>query len=404
MGGEQKYPAVLMRVLFFEPYPMGLGGNFQTQAGFIRFLAKRDVSILVVAPRDGIALDEFRRMGVECQVVHPPNSIVQYGGGVFRHGAIRRLRSVLDLLRYNLRLGSLIRKRKVDVVYANCVRAALSAGFAARMAGCPMLLYIKGELANPLIDRLSFLLADRILFFCESNRDDKYPRLIRRFRKKIDILKIGFDPGVIRDAEARDHTALRRELGIEDGWSNAVVLGQLYRPKGQHLAIEALATIVKDVPNVRLYLVGDEVIREYRGYRGELESLVRRHGLEEHVRFTGWRTDALDIVAEMDIVIHPSLAEGFGRAVLESMALGLPVIASKVGGLREAIKNGENGFLVDPGDTMAIADRWRELLASEELRRRLRQEGRRTVFTEYLMEDKAARFAEILGEMANAKA
>ena len=181
---------------------------------------------------------------------------------------------------------------------------------------------------------------------------------------------------------------------------NAVVVGQLYRPKGQHFAIEALSRLVAEFPQARLYLTGDHVIEEYRPYKAKLEALIEQHGLAKQVRFTGWRKDALDIVSLMDIVIHPSLAEGFGRAVLESMALGRPVIASSVGGLREAIQDGQNGFLVIPGDVDAIAIRWRELLSNPELRQRLGKEARQTVSTHYLIDDKVARLSEIWFEMA----
>ena len=80
-----------------------------------------------------------------------------------------------------------------------------------------------------------------------------------------------------------------------------------------------------------------------------------------------------------------------------------PVIASKVGGLREAIKDGKNGFLVEPGDVDAIEGRWRELLADRELRMRLGQEAKRTVFAEYLIDDKVDRLSEIWAEMARGK-
>mgnify|MGYP001331635522 CR=1 FL=1 len=79
-------------------------------------------------------------------------------------------------------------RNNVDVVYANCVRTALTVGLATRLAGVPMLLYIKGELDNSLLDRIALLLANRVLFFCEANRDDHYPRFIRAIRNKISIL------------------------------------------------------------------------------------------------------------------------------------------------------------------------------------------------------------------------
>lgn len=393
-------PKSPIRVLFFEPYPMGLGGNFLTQRLILERLDRKRFHPIVVAPLDGIALDHFRAMGVECVVMPPPGALGRYGGAVLRAGVFSRLKSAIDLVRYNIHLAGFFRTRKVHLVYANGVRAQLSVGLGAWLAGVPTLLYIKGEFANPLIDRLCFLLASKMLFFCIQNRDDKYPLFVRWFCRKIEILRIGLDAALITEVERRDHSSIVRELDIDPSCLNAVVVGQLYRPKGQHFAIEALSRLVAEFPQARLYLAGDHVIEEYRPYKAELEALIEQYGLAKHVRFIGWRTDALDIVSLMDIVIHPSLAEGFGRAVLESMALGKPVIASAVGGLREAIQDGQNGCLVVPGDTDAIALRWRELLSSPELRQRLGKEAQRTIFTDYLIDDKVARLSEIWSEMA----
>lgn len=393
-------PSHLIRVVFYEPYPMGFGGNFLTQRLILERLDRKRFLPIVMAPMNGVALDEFRKMGVECVIMPPPGKLGRYGGAVLRANMLGRLKSAFDLVRYNFQIAYFLRSQKVDVVYANCVRAQLSVGLAAWLARAPSLLYVKGELANPIIDRLCFVSASRILFFCAQNRDDQYPRLVRWFRRKIGILRIGLDPALVAEVERRDHSELRQELDINSSYLNVAVLGQLYQPKGQHFVIKALSMLVAEFPQIRLYLVGDHVIEEYRPYKAELEALIDQYGLAQHVRFTGWRKDALEIVSLMDIVIHPSLAEGFGRAVLESMALGKPVIASAVGGLREAIQDGRNGYLVEPGDVETIALRWRELLSSPELRQELGREARRTVFADYLIDDKAAHLAEIWAEMA----
>ena len=395
-------PNNICRVVFFEPYPMGTGGNFLTQKLILERLDRKRFQPIIVAPMEGVALDRFRELGVECVVIPPPGALGSYGGAVLRANFLSRLKSAFDLIKYNFQVASFFRKRKIDVVYANCVRAQMCLGLAAWFTRVPSLLYIKGEMVNPIIDHLCFVSATRILFFCAQNRDDKYSHLVRWFGRKINILRIGLDPASINKVEGCDHSGLRHELDIDPNCLNTVVLGQLYRPKGQHFTVEALARLVKEYPQTRLYLVGDHVIEEYRPYKTELESLIDQYGLAKHVRFTGWREDALKIVSLMDIVIHPSLAEGFGRAVLESMTLGKPVIASAVGGLREAIQDGRNGYLVRPGDVDAIAHRWSELLSSPELRQRLGQEARRTVLADYLIDDKVSRLSEIWADMATA--
>src|SRR5436190_880588 len=83
---------------------------------------------------------------------------------------------------------------------------------------------------TPFLDRVGFAIADRILFFCGKNRDDKYQPLVQRYASKIGILKIGLDPAAIREAEPSDKRALSRDLGIDPERFNIVALGQVYRP------------------------------------------------------------------------------------------------------------------------------------------------------------------------------
>lgn len=378
-----------------------VGGNLRTLSYILEQLDRRAFDPVVVAPMETEFLQRMRDAGTECVVISPPASIDRYGGKVLRAGPLAKVRSITDLVQYNRRIRRFIRERGgFDVIYANSIRAVLSVGLAARATKTPLLWYIKGELNNPWLDRAGFRLADRVLFFCETNRDDKYPSVIRRHRDKIGILKIGIDWRVVEDVERRDKSRTVAELGLDRAHINTVVLGQLYRPKGQHLAIEAMASLAADFPQARLYIVGDHVIEEYREYRGELDALVAKHGLQDRVIFTGWRTDALDILASSDIVLHPSLSEGFGRAVLEAMALGRPVVASKVGGLREIIRHGENGFLVDPGDAAAIAQHWRALLQNPSLRETFSRNARAAVRHEYLLSDKIDQLAGIWREMA----
>lgn len=389
-----------IRVVFYEPYPMGLGGNFITQKLLLERIDFKKFYPIVLAPSEGAALDHFRKMGVECLVVPPPVSLNRYGGKVLKERLLVRLKSAFDLVSYNIKLSRYLRQHSIALVYTNGVRAQLSIGLGARLANVPNLLYVKGELNNPVIDRLSLVLASKILFFCPQNRDDKYPYLIKWFAAKISILRIGLDQAFVRLVKKRSAVGLKKALKFDKMYFNTVVVAQLYRPKGQHLAIQALSKIVKEFPNVRLYLLGDHVIDEYIPYKLELDMLIKEYGLQEHVHFTGWRKDSLDIVNLMDLVIHPSLAEGFGRAVLEAMALGTPVIASAVGGLREAIKDGCNGYLVEPGDVSAIAQRWRLLISDPQLRKRVGSAAEQTVFSNYLIDDKAADMFRIWAEMA----
>jgi glycosyltransferase involved in cell wall biosynthesis len=114
-------------------------------------------------------------------------------------------------------------------------------------------------------------------------------------------------------------------------------------------------------------------------YRGRLEHFARRIRMTEHVRFTGLRAEVAGLMSEAAAVWVPSLADGGVRVALEAMAAGRPVVASRLPGLAEVVVEGETGFLVPPGDKVALARQTRRLLADETLRTQFGQAGRERV-------------------------
>ena len=388
-------------VLIFEPYPFNSeGGNQRTLNYFLNLMDPDRVKLTLLSPLPTEFVDRVRDRGIECLVVQPSKRVQRYGGKALQDNFVGRILSMIDLIVYNIKLVSILKKKKIDVLYLNCIRAVLTVGMAAKIAGVPNVWYIKGELANWFLDSIGFCLADKILFFCEANKRDKYPKLVQFFQKKIDILKIGIDPQTICRVQAKDKSLLVRELSIDQAQTNIIILGQLYALKGVHVLLKAIAKIVIDHPSIKLYIVGDHVIEEYREYKIELEDFIRQHKLENNVIFTGWRRDAHEILDCMDILVHPSFSEGFGRAVLEAMSFGKAVIASKVGGLREIIKDGWNGFLVDPGDECAIAERLSLLITDIEKRTRFGKNAQKTVFKDYMIQDKIEQMENIFISMA----
>jgi len=387
--------------MIFEPYPFGkMCGNLRTLWYLLNGFDRQKVTPVLVVPFESDFTRSLARLGVECIVLEPPARLNRYGGKCLNDSFISRLGIVKDLLDYNRCLIQLLKSKNIDVIYCNGIRSLLTVGWAGRVNRTPLLWYIKGELANPFLDRVGYFLANKILFFSESNRWDKYPRLSKWMDKKVDLLKIGLDLKDIDAADSVDKKAILEEIGSTEHHINVAYIGQLYPPKGVHFLIEALAQVVKDYPNIRLNIIGHHVIEEYADYRNRLEKLIRELNLTEYVIFVGWRDDALNVVAAMDIVVHPSLAEGFGRAVLEAMALGKPVVMTKVGGLRDTIDDGRNGYLVNPADVDAIALRISQLCIDEKFRIKLGQAARETVLNDHRIEDKLTEMSKIITSMS----
>lgn len=125
--------------------------------------------------------------------------------------------------------------------------------------------------------------------------------------------------------------------------------GRLVAVKGFDCLLRAFAAVVSAAPQARLEICGDGPLR------GELEAQSRRLGCAHAVTFLGWRPDYPAPALGWDVFVQPSLEEGFGVALLEAMAQGLPAIASDVGGIPELVEHGVTGWLVPPGNDVALA-------------------------------------------------
>ena len=145
---------------------------------------------------------------------------------------------------------------------------------------------------------------------------------------------------------------------------HALMVGRLTPVKGIPFAMEALASLAPDVP-WQLNLVGEGE------ERGDLEDVVGRFGLRDRVAFHGFRRDIFALMAHSDLLIMSSLHEGLPYTLLEAMSLGLPTLASDVGGLAEVLSHEETGLLVPVGDVDSLASALQRLGRDGELRSRL---------------------------------
>ncbi|HEX68654.1 MAG TPA: glycosyltransferase family 1 protein [bacterium] len=154
-------------------------------------------------------------------------------------------------------------------------------------------------------------------------------------------------------------------------------VGSLIRLKGYQYLIESASEIVKKIRNIMFILVGDG------NYRKELEKLVEDKGLNRYFYFTGKVSHVTDYLQIMDIFVHPSLSEGLPRAVMEAMGMGIPVVATKVGGIPEVVVEDVTGILVSPASPRGLSKAILELLSSPEKRKRMGEEGRKRIYKNF---------------------
>lgn len=157
-----------------------------------------------------------------------------------------------------------------------------------------------------------------------------------------------------------DRLAVRRMLNIPAHARLAAVVATFKLQKGHRYLIEAARPLVEQFPDLHFLLIGDGELRN------ELQAQTRAAGLAEHIHFLGSRQDVSDLLAASDYFVLPSLWEGLSMALVEAMAVGLPVVATSVSGTSQVMLDGETGLLVAPGDARQLAEAMRVLLLDPE--------------------------------------
>ncbi|GEM_PF-999865 len=231
------------------------------------------------------------------------------------------------------------------------------------------------------LKRLSYNWVDRVITVCRAN----VTYLLEK--QNVDSSKIS----VVQNAlpldfgtgDAGRRKRARNELDLPEEAVAVCIVGSLIERKGHALLIESLVSI-RDLP-WRLVVIGEGM------ERGRCESMLARAGLGDRALFSGFlsRSDVERLLPGMDILAMPSFIEASPYAVLEAMACGLPVVASRIFGIPEVALDGETALLVDPGNKDELSSALKHLIENEELRRRLGENGRKRFENNFLMSRQA---------------
>ncbi|HEX8988773.1 MAG TPA: glycosyltransferase [Rhodocyclaceae bacterium] len=188
----------------------------------------------------------------------------------------------------------------------------------------------------------------------------------------------GIDFGAFRPRHER--AATRQALGFADGEFIVLMVGVIRAVKRHEVALRALAALQERLPNARLVLAGDGPMR------GDMEALAVQLGLGAKVSFLGHREDVPDLMNAADCLLLTSRSEGVPQAVTQALGLGLPVVATRVGGVPELIDDGRTGLLVPAENADAVAAALARLAADPALARQLGAQGRDHVLAHFSAE------------------
>jgi glycosyltransferase involved in cell wall biosynthesis len=291
------------------------------------------------------------------------------------------------------RLARDMARRRTQIVHTYNFYANVFGVPAAWLAGVPVIIASirdRGVYLNRMqrhAQRFVCKLADCVLVNAESIKDwlvsDGYdPSRIVVIRNGLDLPRFG----------GPRNPLLRQELGVPEDAPIVAMMSRLTPMKGIEDFIDAAAIVSWNRPDVRFLIVGAGHLADHgtfsedHKYRQSIEDRVRRLGLSERVLLTGYRSDVGQVLSELTVSVLPSLSEGLSNAVLEAMASGLPVVATRVGGTPEAVEDGVTGLLVPPSDPQALATAIAEVLSDPVRAAAMGAAGREAVVARFGMD------------------
>ncbi|MDZ8052998.1 MAG: glycosyltransferase family 4 protein [Aulosira sp. ZfuVER01] len=298
---------------------------------------------------DGAFKTLLQQNQIPVEVLTNQSIQVKKSSGFFQ--ALKSLRQIIPLI-----IKVVKRARRYDLIYANTQKALVIGAIASFFARRPLVYHLHDILSKEHFSqtnrRIAVNLANHFASLVIANSQASQTAFVQAggFANLTTVVYNGFEPKIYQTSES-DVRQLQQQLGLVGKF----VVGHFSRLspwKGQHILIDALAQCPQQVTVI---LVGDALFGE-QDYVQQLHQQVATLGLENRVKFLGFRADVPQLMAACDLVAHTStVAEPFGRVIVEAMLCGTPVVATKAGGAMELIEAGVNGFLFPPGDSQELA-------------------------------------------------
>ena len=392
----------------------GAGRSGAARTGHVRVLYVNHTAEISGAERSLLSLLAALPDTVDRRVALPPGRLVaaveELGipittitgtAGSLRPHPLHTPRAVAELSVAALQVRRAARRHRADLVHANSIRAGIVLGLG-RLSPAATVVHVRDCLPPGLLStatmRLIAATATTVVanshYTARSMAAAAPGARLEVVHNPVDLAR--WDPARIDRAQARARLGQAGERELLLG-----VVAQLSPWKGQDTAIEALRLLRQEGVDAHLLLIGSAKFVasatrfDNEAYVADLRARVADAGLGDRVSWLGEREDVPELVRALDVLLLPSREEPFGRALIEAMALGVPVIATNVGGPPEIIEDGREGYLLPPDAPMAWAHAIRRILESTDRGVEMGLAGRRRVEQAFTAERHVAAILDV---------
>lgn len=266
----------------------------------------------------------------------------------------------------SMKVAAVFRKLKPDVIHTHNTQPFIEGTIAAVMTGVKRVIHTDHARIFP--DKRRYMLMEWLLsHFVEKvvGVSEHTTKSLNKYEHISEKKLTTIVNGIEYESISVNIELKKKTLSLP---SNCLVIGaavRLSEQKGLHYVIEVLPDLIKNYPHIEMVIAGDGPLRM------QLQVRAKELKIDKKVHFIGPRLDVLELLQVFDIYVLPSLWEGLPMIILEAMASGCPVIATDVGGVREAIVDNETGILVEPGNKKALYEAIEKLVTDKDLRKKL---------------------------------
>jgi glycosyltransferase involved in cell wall biosynthesis len=368
-----------MTILFLDQFS-DLGGAQRCLLDLMPALRERGWRAVVAAPGDGPLL----QLSAEQGAVAEPVRQAAYGLG--RKPVADFLRFAVEMPRLAADIRRLIERHRAGLLYVNGPRMLPAASWANR-GRVPAVFHAHSYLKQ----RYAAVLAGRAVRNCQATVIAACRFVTGPLRPFVDPSRMHVVYNGVPDCGFRER---RREGGFRIG-----VVGRIAPQKGQRCFVEAARVLAATHPQCRFVVAGSPLFknREAESYF----EVLRREAAGLPLEFTGWSGDVPAVLAGLDLLVAPSTGpEATPRVIPEAWSAGVPVLASRLGGIAELVADGKTGFLVEPGSPRALAERMAEVLSLPEWRLQQVTRAARSAYQErFTLERYRQGIAELIGPL-----
>jgi glycosyltransferase involved in cell wall biosynthesis len=286
---------------------------------------------------------------------------------------------------------SLVKAGAIDVLHAHMPNAHLLAGLAGRLCGKPVVTTIHGRTVSPMDIEVHRAAGTHVSVVCKHSYFHALSMGVNA--AQLSCIPNGVDTEIFKPGRAGE-CDLRRHFGMDDDAPLIGYVGRLSVEKGPEVFLHSALLMRNTLPSARFVMVGEGPMRE------QLARFIENFQLADFVHLAGLRDDMPAIYRQLDAVVSTSHTESMPLALMEAMASGLPIVATRVGGVPDLVEQGSTGWLAAPRDMEAIASQVTRLFQAPGVAARMGQNARKRALDRFSISDHIERTAGLLSQLA----